>query len=142
MSDWEQDKQEARARLANVERAADVRALYDALCVVADTLSAFQAQPRFIVEGTGDYNVAGDYLDGLQHRAEADIAALVEIASAGVERQLERTDRDNLNRVLLHYETRTGQPPDEIAALAATLAVKADRLRVAQIIAERHEVGA
>ncbi len=135
-NDWEQDKNEARARFAHIERVGDIRALYDALIVVADTLSAFQAQPRYTSEATKQYTAAGEYLEAMQQRAEADIAVLVEIASAAVEGPLATIHRADLNRVILHWEARIGQTADEIAAIAATLAVKADRIRTAKLIAE------
>jgi hypothetical protein len=141
-TEWMEEKRQATARLAHITEARKVRGLYDALCVIADTLSAFQAQPRYLIEDTAVYNAAGEYLDGLQDRVMADIDALIATARAAVEHPMQPSSRDEFNRLLLQHEARIGQPADEIAVLAATLAVQGDRVKAAVRRGEKQEGGA
>lgn len=141
-NDWMEEKRQAALRLAHITEAGKVRALYDALCVVADTLSAFQAQPRFLIEETSAYNAAGQYLEGLEERVLADVDALVATARAAVDHPMQPMSRDQFNRVLIHYDARCDQPADEIAVLASTLAVRGDRIEAAVRRREMQEGGA
>lgn len=141
-TEWMEEKRQATLRLAHITDAGKVRALYDALCVIADTLSAFQAQPRFLIEETSAYNAAGEYLEGLQSRLWADVDALVETAKAAIEHPMQPISRDEFNRVLIQHDARCGQSADEIAVPAATLAVQGDRVKAAVRRGEMQEGGA